>query len=615
MPLLFDRVQVTTATTGTGTITLGAAVTGFQTYADGGASNADIVRYVIQDGDSWEIGEGTYTSSGLTLSRTLSSSSTGALLNLSGSAVVFSDASAQDISVKFDKTGGDITGLLVQKANAFASVLWDRGAGLIWGAGIFAGAVGPLVFSQNGVEQARIEPIGIDINAGQPTTLLTRALADDRYPRLTGGEFTGIVHLAAPAALLADSVFFQNTPGAGVDRITPIRANRMFAGASKTHYGTSRAQTTGGENYNTGAAWIEHGDDGDNIPVGLPAGSRTQYFQTQAMVVSSTDQNNGAGGTSGQIGISGCARGAASGNAIGVAALARADVVNTGDTWAMYAEATKGVSMTSDINGVWGMEIAVMNFSPHLPTEMSPYLSGSAGFTKALMLSSGGGNTRTTNVHPVDMALHLRGPFNSQTQGNKFRAGIVFDEKCLVSAQAVNGFENVGRGIQFAQNQAMQWWGTGAVMMTEVFALTTGALAINRANTATPTSLAFYVQAGSLVGSISHTTSATSFNTTSDERLKSNIQDAYGSGDVIDGLQVRRYNMGPENHLIEFGMVAQEAVDFAPGAVTVGSLGSGLPTTPEDTWAMDFSKIVPVAVLELQSLRKRVAILETSLAA
>ena len=94
-----DRVSVSTSTTGTGTITLGSARSGYQTFADGGISNGDEVRYVIEDGTAWEIGQGTYTHSGTTLSRTLSSSSTGSLLNLSGSAYVFISPSAADLTL------------------------------------------------------------------------------------------------------------------------------------------------------------------------------------------------------------------------------------------------------------------------------------------------------------------------------------------------------------------------------------------------------------------------------------------------------------------------------------------------------------------------------------
>ena len=97
MVTLVNRAKVSTATTGTGTITLGSAESGYQTFADAGVVDADVVRYVIEDGTNWEIGTGSYTATGTTLSRTLGESSTGALLSLTGAAVVYVSVAADDL--------------------------------------------------------------------------------------------------------------------------------------------------------------------------------------------------------------------------------------------------------------------------------------------------------------------------------------------------------------------------------------------------------------------------------------------------------------------------------------------------------------------------------------
>ncbi|MEN8983179.1 MAG: hypothetical protein ABF255_13530 [Planktotalea arctica] len=95
---LVNRAKMTTSTIGAGTLTLGSAVDGFQSFAGAGVTDGDTLRYVIEDGSAWEIGLGTYSASGTSLSRTVSESSNAdAALNLSGDAMVYITAIAQDI--------------------------------------------------------------------------------------------------------------------------------------------------------------------------------------------------------------------------------------------------------------------------------------------------------------------------------------------------------------------------------------------------------------------------------------------------------------------------------------------------------------------------------------
>jgi hypothetical protein len=100
-----DRVQETSTTTGTGTFTLAGAVSGFQSFSVIG--NANTTYYAIVGGTEWEVGLGTYTSSGTILSRDtiLESSNGGTAVNFSaGTKNVFVTYPAEE-SVYQDATG------------------------------------------------------------------------------------------------------------------------------------------------------------------------------------------------------------------------------------------------------------------------------------------------------------------------------------------------------------------------------------------------------------------------------------------------------------------------------------------------------------------------------
>lgn len=82
--VLADRVRETTTSNGTSAVTLGGAYTGFQTFS-AAIGNANNTYYTISNvvTGEWEVGIGTYTSSGNTLSRdtVLSSSNAGSLVS------------------------------------------------------------------------------------------------------------------------------------------------------------------------------------------------------------------------------------------------------------------------------------------------------------------------------------------------------------------------------------------------------------------------------------------------------------------------------------------------------------------------------------------------------
>lgn len=90
MPLVVkDRVQETSTTTGTGTLTLGGAVAGFQTFSSA-IGNGNTTYYAIDGGSEWEVGIGTVGSGTLSRDTILESSNGGTAVNLSaGSKNVF----------------------------------------------------------------------------------------------------------------------------------------------------------------------------------------------------------------------------------------------------------------------------------------------------------------------------------------------------------------------------------------------------------------------------------------------------------------------------------------------------------------------------------------------
>ena len=86
-----------TGTPSTGNITLNAAVTNYQTFAQAGAVDTDVIRYAVEDGSNWEVGSAVLSSSATVMTRTVEeSSNSNNPVDLTSAAIVFATVSAAD---------------------------------------------------------------------------------------------------------------------------------------------------------------------------------------------------------------------------------------------------------------------------------------------------------------------------------------------------------------------------------------------------------------------------------------------------------------------------------------------------------------------------------------
>jgi hypothetical protein len=116
--------------------------------------------------------------------------------------------------------------------------------------------------------------------------------------------------------------------------------------------------------------------------------------------------------------------------------------------------------------------------------------------------------------------------------------------------------------------------------------------------TASSSSDAFVIfrnSGGTLIGSITRvgTTNAVAYNTTSDERLKSNIADSQSVLDKLMDVKVRQYDWTEGDLHQDYGFIAQELEPTLSGVVTKGK-------TDEDMWQLDYSRLTPHLVKAIQ---------------
>jgi hypothetical protein len=152
--VLADRVQETTTTTGTGSVTLAGAVLGYQTFAVIGNGNTTFYTIADQGGSNWEVGVGTYSTTGPTLARTtvLASSNSGSLVNFTAGTKAVFVTYPSERSVNLDASGN------VSALGTIASGTWQ-------GSTVAVGYGGTGVTSSSGVNSVVLRDANSNVTA------------------------------------------------------------------------------------------------------------------------------------------------------------------------------------------------------------------------------------------------------------------------------------------------------------------------------------------------------------------------------------------------------------------------------------------------------------------
>lgn len=264
MALLYNLARETTATVGTGTLTLGGATSGFLTFALAGVTNGQQVEYSINDTGTpgSEKGIGTYTAIGNTLSRDTVYSSTngGAKISLSGTAQVFIDPSAQYLAASVGT--GTVTTVSVVTANGVSgSVANPTTTPAIT---IALGAITPTTVNGNTLTTGTgtLTLGSVTLNAGAGGTLGSNAFTSTGYLPLAGGTLTGnlIFSLDNTLDIGASGATRPRTGYFGTSLVSPL-----FNGLAITNNGTNTLAIAAGKTLTANASVTLAGTDGKTL--------------------------------------------------------------------------------------------------------------------------------------------------------------------------------------------------------------------------------------------------------------------------------------------------------------------------------------------------------------
>ena len=458
-----------------------------------------------------------------------------------------------------DSSVGTLTG------TAYATTLWGQNAY-------------PTIFATNNTERMRLTSAGnLGIGTSSPNRLLTvqatgtgnvANFQSNAGPNIafTGTETSGRTYLIGEGLVTAGNFSIYDSTGSA-ERLVVDSSGNLGLGV------TPSAWFTGIKAFQFGLSSSIFANTGVN----QTRLNTNTYYNTSGNPIFITGSGSGyaqeyAQNTSGQHAWNIASSGTA-GNAI-----------------------TFTQAMTLDASG----NLGVGTSSPSAKLEVNGnQIINYSGQSQSLLTVGGG----TTNA-----AINLRGSTGSayawQISSNAFfGSALEFTRSTAIGGTT---FSTPSMLLDSSGNLLVGYT-TATGVPTQGVGLNTGAnasISLGHNGSASGATFVYFGYNGGLIGSITQSgTSAVLYNVTSDQRLKENIVDAPDFGSVIDSLQVRSFDWKTDQAHQRAGFIAQELVTVAPEAVHQ-------PKDPEEMMAVDYSKLVPMLVKEIQSLRKRILTLE-----
>ena len=662
--VLADRVRDTTTTTGTGTVTLsGTAPTGYQNFSVVG--NGNTTYYTINAGSQWEVGIGTYSSTGPTLSRdtVLSSSSSGSLVDFS--------AGTKDVFVTYP-SGESVyqDGTAIKAGTAILGVT-NGGTGtnttFTSGSVVFAGASG--VYSQDNANlfwDNTNDRLGIGNTAPGYKLEVTGDIRTGSGGDLRLGSATGTTTSAGDSSIFSDANDMYFNTG-NVNRMYIANGGNVGIGNTGPTYrlDVSSADTTAGLGYamriraNATAAGgaFQFTDSGATAQWGFLAATATAVtldasgasvlaFRTNSnermRILSDGNVGIGTSSSTAKVTISQSAGSVAGGQLVvkdpsysGVALVQGGSgegyLWNTANNYLSIATnnaeririlAGGNVGIGTDTPTykleVFGSPAWMRNFAgtPSSPTEtqdwpvsafnIASYGDFSLQTMLAFTLPNDGNYFLGYDVWNFKLDQTASSTTSAGVSGMQFGGPgyLAFmpgtSEKARITS---GGALLVGTTAPLAGNTSNEYKTTVDGLWPLTLNANNRGLLIRQSAASSGIYAYFEYNGGTNNGQISWSGGTTSYVTTSDARVKKNIVDAPDAGALIDAIKVRSWDFKVDDMHWRYGMVAQELLPIAPEAVTV-------PEEEDKMMGIDYSKLVPMLIKEVQSLRARLALLE-----